>query len=873
MSFVRQAAVFASVLSAGLARPQLPSVVQPDGPPDIRDTVCGDIIIAHEQNFNLFWASDVFDCLQNIPFIANVAARFLDYYNDTLQFQSTLEYLKNPPEGYQQPPVDVLQGLQTIRDKVDAGEYTHQYIFEADLQLLINRMHDAHVYLAAGIMAPFAFISPLGLVSASPDGKQPPAIYLQSDVISSRREGWAPSPITQINGVDVVDFLTTFAELNSEGFVEPHADWNSLMESPARDIQGELSVLQSSNFYPGDELNFTFSNNTSIETFWLATYGEAESTGPLTTAGDFYNYFVLGLLPASFEPGSPKWWPNDKDIPLDESDQEEEIVDDYGCGNETDFNWCQDSSGAYPNNPDVVQPDLAVTGGGVVTGYFLDDISTGVLSLPSFFQVGNDTGTYFDTVDWFINNATNRSISRIIIDLQQNSGGLNLLAISTFKRFFYAMEPWTASRIRSHYLADVLGTAYTEWFDNLDPQSEDDNVWLNYFAGSEWVATNRINAATGSKFNSWGEYFGPLSENGDQFSLTQLYNLTDDDFTASMYSGYHPFGYGASTSNDTPPQVWAPEDIVLLTDGLCSSACAYFVELMSQQAGVRTVVVGGRPTTGPMQTASGSRGARLYDAETVDFDIANVEEVLDSETAAAIFPNRSDTGMWVNYAGFNIRDQLREGDEERIPLQFRYEAADCRLYYTLDNVYNVSRLWRDVYAAAWEDSSLCVEDSTGYTSRNNSTAKPPPERTAQAPTVDFNSLGFTEIDDGGLNATIGHVNFERASISATDVQQCSAGGRCDGNRQCRQVPTMCPDGRTTKQLFACLPACKSHGAACSGNMQCQPSAKAESKRNLPPLKGGRAGPVAKFEKPSLYNGFCKPTVVDHQIYKNLGCPL
>lgn len=97
-----------------------------------------------------------------------------------MQFQSTLAYLKDPPEGYQQPPVNVVEELQIIQDKIDAGTYTSQYVFEAEIQLLINRMHDAHVYLSAGILAPFAFVSPYGLVSASPDGKSPPQIYLQS---------------------------------------------------------------------------------------------------------------------------------------------------------------------------------------------------------------------------------------------------------------------------------------------------------------------------------------------------------------------------------------------------------------------------------------------------------------------------------------------------------------------------------------------------------------------------------------------------------------------------------------------------------------------------------------------------------------------
>ncbi len=48
------------------------------------------------------------------------------------------------------------------------------------------------------------------------------------------------------------------------------------------------------------------------------------------------------------------------------------------------------------------------------------------------------------------------------------------------------------------------------------------------------------------------------------------------------------------------------------------------------------------------------------------------------------------------------------------PLQFAYLAADCRIYYTLDSVVNVSSLWRDAARAMWVDSRLCVAGSTGY---------------------------------------------------------------------------------------------------------------------------------------------------------------
>jgi hypothetical protein len=87
-----------------------------------------------------------------VPFNGAVAARFIDYYNETLQFQSTLAFLKDPPAGYQQPPVDVNEVLAAIKANATAEVYPNQYAFEADVQLLVNRMHDSHVILGAGAL-------------------------------------------------------------------------------------------------------------------------------------------------------------------------------------------------------------------------------------------------------------------------------------------------------------------------------------------------------------------------------------------------------------------------------------------------------------------------------------------------------------------------------------------------------------------------------------------------------------------------------------------------------------------------------------------------------------------------------------------------
>lgn len=121
---------------------------------------------------------DVYDCLRSIPFYSDPALRFLNYYNTTLQFQSTLAFLKTPPGGYQQPAIDVGDILHRIENNVTAGAYQNQYEFEVDLHKLVLATHDAHVGLDIGITSPFVYGSPYSISSVSVDGKESPKIYL-----------------------------------------------------------------------------------------------------------------------------------------------------------------------------------------------------------------------------------------------------------------------------------------------------------------------------------------------------------------------------------------------------------------------------------------------------------------------------------------------------------------------------------------------------------------------------------------------------------------------------------------------------------------------------------------------------------------------
>jgi hypothetical protein len=68
----------------------------------------------------------------------------------------------------------------------------------------------------------------------------------------------------------------------------------------------------------------------------------------------------------------------------------------------------------------------------------------------------------------------------------------------------------------------------------------------------------------------------------------------------------------------------------------------------------------------------------------------------------------------------NLRNAFNPDDASQTPLQFIYEAANCRLFYTYPDLQQVSSLWKRVYDTVWGNGT-CVEGST--TSNNNIISK------------------------------------------------------------------------------------------------------------------------------------------------------
>ncbi|KAL8831799.1 MAG: hypothetical protein Q9191_000654 [Dirinaria sp. TL-2023a] len=571
---------------------------------------------------------------------------------------------------------------------------------------------------------------------AIPIYMQPPEIFLtEDDLYESMQGNYVASPISTVNGQPVLEFYQQFAKVNSLGYLEPHADWNNLMYSPAADIQGIYSALGgSSPFYPGDAIGLVLKNGTPIDYRWTAVLNDPDNEGIVSSSTEFYDTFVVY---------------DSDEISNQTSKKKRAATTATATGSSSPSATAEPwSNAAYPAEPIISQPNLG--NGGVITGYFIED-STAVLSIPSFDVYDEDITSFSPTISSFITKSKRLGAKKIVIDLQQNYGGRRLLAIDTFKHFFPAIDPYGGSRERAHSKANLLGEIYTDYYNtNLHVLNESD---VDYLSRSVWVAPNYLDASTGQNFTSWDEYYGPHEDRLDFFTTTQRDNLSNAVFDENSL-GHGVYGYGNLSANASAP--YNAQDIVILTDGLCASTCALFVEMMHHEAGVETVVVGGLPhTLGPMQTVAGTRGAKEYEADLIDVDIYGAETL--NPSLASQLPDRG-IDFNVDTANFNLQDQIRKG--ENFPLQFAYEAANCRIYFTKESIFDMSVLWSNAAQATWTNRSLCVKYSTDHpssTGRNTDTvgpslaeratwAYPSSSRSASASTDDNPSFSLVDLE-------------------------------------------------------------------------------------------------------------------------------
>jgi hypothetical protein len=295
---------------------------------------------------------------------------------------------------------------------------------------------------------------------------------------------------------------------------------------------------------------------------------------------------------------------------------------------------------------------------------------------------------------------------KLVVDLSANGGGYILQGFDLFRQLFPHIVQEDYTRFReskyfldiAHILSDAIPADYNPNTASVE-LIEDYEVWFNYRYDYNF---------TEQPFETFEDKFTPRHYKGDEYTQLIRWNFNDPLTTSNSTWGFGTdiTGYGSRT-NFTQP--FAAEDIILLYDGYCASTCTIFSEFMRIQAGVKSIAMGGRPNTDPIQGVGGIKGAQILAfsdilseaqsaiAQTTDADkISTLKELTDLPIARS-----SSTGV-------NVRDNiLPDHVEDGLPAQYVVEEADCRLFYTLDMVKDVRALWKGAAAAAW-NGAKCV---------------------------------------------------------------------------------------------------------------------------------------------------------------------
>lgn len=141
-----------------------------------------------------------------------------------------------------------------------------------------------------------------------------------------------------------------------------------------------------------------------------------------------------------------------------------------------------------------------------------------------------------------------------------------------------------------------------------------------------------------------------------------------------------------------------------------------------KRQGVRTITFGGRPTESPMQGVGGVKGGQSLGINYINGYIQQANQLIHG-SAGSTSPllttdewkkfNDSSPGTETSFAwsgSVNLRNEY-DPDDDQTPLQFVYEAAECRRFYTIENYVQRETVWQDATASMFGNGG-CVKGST-----------------------------------------------------------------------------------------------------------------------------------------------------------------
>ncbi|KXH59549.1 peptidase S41 family protein [Colletotrichum salicis] len=609
-----------------------------------------------------------YQCLRSIPVDVERDTALIHYLRPWLEYQSTVDILPDPPEGYLYPGVDIFAGLDNITRSLENDGYESWIDFTVDLYRLINvKPRDGHLSWSTVLGVLISFSTPALFVSISEDGIKSPRIYLYSDYQKSTEQGYNASEVKSFDGAPIVDYVQQRSVDNSRD-QDPDAAYNERLHSAAL-----ANVLETT--AAGRHLHTTLSDESLTE---FANRTETIIVNRARIVANFSGITSGQAVHERFE------------VPRDDGEAEVAL-------NTTRIPFSPGLEG-YPE-PVVINEDK------YISGYFFNEATledTAVLAVNVFMSQNGTARTVLEALEdpieftrvasEFVNRSKSQNKSKLIIDLQGNGGGLVANAMSLYATLFpeAGAEAHMNMRVRAH--------AALNWVGSTAERLGADLKTLPYPVGFNGFVDEDL-----KNFTSWEDFYGP--ETIEDNNYTNVVQPLEVSYARTGMPGIFEIA-----------EPWfKPENTVILTDGHCASACANVVGMMTRELGIQVVAMGGRPIDAPMQAVGGTKGEPVISLgryQTIYPALgAFIKPPDEIDMTPFAEPNPPLAGLPTDTWTVNSAKIYLDDDLDGVPVQFRYEAANCKLYYTWEALTNMTSLWTAVANVKW-NGAKCVPGST-----------------------------------------------------------------------------------------------------------------------------------------------------------------
>ncbi|KAG0279077.1 hypothetical protein BGZ96_002075 [Linnemannia gamsii] len=612
----------------------------------IAANACG--TLAHTNSEELKY-KHVVDCYNSIPFdsaqaattLATVLTIFKDYYVFT---DSALA--RTAPAPFVNAPQDIVGELE----KIGRSKYTSDYKFHNDILAAVTELGDGHAAYSISCYESYIFAQNLTLYIPVVNGEQSVRVY--SD---EAKRGYDDCIVETINGEGALSYLRTYARDNFGMSHDTNARLNFMLASQDYDtVSGNYigspgMFSQRSTVPEGPHLDYKLKCSDSDDPIELRE--EWRILPQIDTAFTDSSSYVKNVCIAPLVTVEP---PAEGGLLRRRNEPVHRIT-----------KRAEPGTVPAPTGPQFPGADVLVAGNATVFYHLKSHPDTGVMVCHTFLP--SDPEAEKDVILAGLVAFHDQNVTNIIVDFQGNTGGSVDLSAFLVQMLFPNKDPLDAA-----FPADMRVTKALQELSKLSFNASG----ISYFNARDFV-----NLSNGSA----------VYENNDLFDkpITQTRNGRSSLWTEKTTLNFPPVAEKYMTAAASFPWTAKAENIRILTDGRCGSACGMASYFWTALHDVAAYAIGG--THGEDLSMFSFAGASVLKMAELQgfYKIAN----LTSPMSDVPYKN-SITFSWLQMYGKGRTTPL-EYDAELYRPKFRLD-------FTPENARSREVMWNDVAAAAWK---------------------------------------------------------------------------------------------------------------------------------------------------------------------------